>query len=232
MLLQARKFLNAIAFCFVILVAVLTLYHNLKFLSGRSDLGFLMTKGLHVRTSKIYLWAFYMHIYSGSVVLIAGLLQLWRSKSNLWLHRLLGRFYVIIILLATAPSGMIMSCFANGGIIPSASFLLLAVSWWWFTWIAWRSAIKHNLVEHEKYIIRSYALTLAAVTLRLYIFLIAWIFELKGEEVYIWVSVLCWVPNLMIVELMFFYRGSTGIIVKLLAFRAKNAAPTQNAQMK
>src|SRR3954469_1330248 len=58
-----------------------------------------------------YHWAFYLHIASGPVSLIVGLILLsdrFRQRFPKW-HRLLGRLQVVDVLLLVAPSGLCMA---------------------------------------------------------------------------------------------------------------------------
>jgi hypothetical protein len=63
-----------------------------------------------------------------------------------------------------------------------------------------------NFGLHREWMIRSYALCLAAVTLRLYLPLAA-LGGIPFEEAYPAIAWLCWVPNLVAAE-WFFVRGS------------------------
>ena len=142
------------------------------------------------------------HIVTGSIVLLAGVIQLSkkiRINAPVW-HRRLGKAYVIIILGITAPSGLIMSFYANGGLPAQAGFALLAVLWWYFTWTGWRAARSKRWDTHREFMIRSYALTFAAVTLRFYSFLFA-LFDLRGEFIYMIIVWLSWVPSLVVAEI-------------------------------
>jgi hypothetical protein len=49
------------------------------------------------------------------------------------LHKTFGKLYVILILLLSAPSGMVMALYANGGALTKLSFLILTPLWWYFT---------------------------------------------------------------------------------------------------
>jgi len=72
-------------------------------------------------------------------------------------------------------------------------------------WIAvnllgWRAAVQGRFVEHRRWMIRSWALTLAAVTLRLYLPLVM-VLDLPFLPCYRAISFLAWVPNLIVAEL-------------------------------
>ena len=57
-----------------------------------------------------------------------------------------------------------------------------------------------RFVEHRAWMIRSFALTFAAVTLRLYL-PVSFLLELNFADVYRATSFLSWVPNLLVAEL-------------------------------
>jgi len=194
-----------VVFILLTLLAVLfgcVLYwHNSVFVFDGPDHGFLLTKTEAVRYS-VYLPAFYIHIITGSIVLITGVFQLsqWiRERYPAW-HRASGRVYIFIILIFTAPSGLVMAAYANGGLAAGVGFALLALLWWFFTWKGFRNAIRKNLEAHREFMLRSYALTFAAVTLRLYSFLLA-LAGFRGESIYILIAWLSWVPSLMVMEI-------------------------------
>jgi hypothetical protein len=176
-------------------------WHNSVFILNGPDNGFLLTKSESVRYS-VYLPAFYIHIVTGSIVLIAGILQLSkgiRARYPTW-HRSAGKVYIFVLLIFTAPSGLVMSFYANGGISARSGFAVLAVLWWFFTWKGFRHAIRKQWHLHRAFMLRSYALTFAAVTLRLYSFFFA-LAGMRGESIYAMIVWLSWVPSLIVVEI-------------------------------
>lgn len=176
-------------------------YHNSVFVLDGPDYGFLLTKSEEVRYS-IYLPAFYIHIVTGSIVLITGVFQLskWiRSRYTAW-HRTAGKVYIFVILIFTAPSGLVMSLYANGGLAAGIGFALLAIFWWFFTLKGFQNAIHKHWDIHREFMMRSYALTFAAVTLRLYSFFFA-LAGFRGELIYILIAWLSWVPSLIVIEI-------------------------------
>ncbi|TAE80797.1 MAG: DUF2306 domain-containing protein [Bacteroidetes bacterium] len=174
---------------------------TIPYLSFETDIGFLLTKQavLHI---DIWYISFYTHITSSVIVLLLGCLQfvkLIRVKLP-HLHRNLGKFYIGFILGLSAPSGLIMGCYANGGIAAKLSFILTSLCWWIFTFKAYR-AIRFNQVQsHINFMIRSYALTLSALTLRCYVMLLPLVIQLHAKEMYTLVAWLSWVPNLLLAE--------------------------------
>jgi hypothetical protein len=61
-------------------------------------------------------------------------------------------------------------------------------------------ATQGRFIEHRAWMIRSFALTFAAVTLRLYLPLHL-LFQVHFDDAYRAISFLCWVPNLLVAEL-------------------------------
>jgi hypothetical protein len=60
---------------------------------------------------------------------------------------------------------------------------------------------KRDIMAHRQWMWRSYALTFAAITLRVYIYLTSWKINLGQPEAYATLAWLSWVPNLIAVEI-------------------------------
>lgn len=151
----------------------------------------------------IYLPALYTHIFTSGLILGIGLLGFsqWIRTQHLKWHQRLGKVYVGLILALSAPSALIMAIYAQGGLSIKSCFILLSILWWWFTWQAWTTILKKNILAHQSFMLRSYALTLSAVTLRWYSFLLGYFFNWYNLESYLWIAWLSWVPNLIVAEL-------------------------------
>ncbi|RYZ52872.1 MAG: DUF2306 domain-containing protein [Sphingobacteriales bacterium] len=121
------------------------------------------------------------------------------------LHRISGRIYVAVILLASGPTGLIMGYYGNGGMVAQTAFCLLAVLWMFFTWKGFATARVGNISAHRKWMYRSYALTLSAISLRLWKWLLVLLFEPRPMDVYQVVAWLGWVGNLVAAELILLY---------------------------
>lgn len=149
-----------------------------------------------------WLTAFYAHILGGGVALLLGWTQfLPRLRARrVALHRLLGKIYVAAILLFGATGGFVAALVANGGFPSALGFGSLAVLWFFSTLLAYRSILKKDIEQHKAWMIRSYALTFAAVTLRLWLPLFTAGFRLPFEQAYLAVAWFCWVPNLIVGE--------------------------------
>jgi hypothetical protein len=87
-------------------------------------------------------------------------------------------------------------------LIAVLGFSGLAVAWLFCTLKAYRSICQFEIEKHQQWMIRSYALTFAAVTLRLWIPLFQIFTPLDFISSYKIIAWLCWVPNLILVEWM------------------------------
>lgn len=114
-------------------------------------------------------------------------------------HRWVGRVYVAGCLVGGA-AGLILAPGSHAGPIASAGFGALAFIWINVTLMGWRAAMQGRFAEHRRWMIRSWALTLAAVTLRLYLPMVM-ILDLPFLPWYRAISFLAWVPNLVVAEL-------------------------------
>ena len=112
----------------------------------------------------------------------------------------MGYIYVINILLVTGPAGLLMSFYANGGITSKIAFVLLSFLWIYFTAVALFKAIKKQFIAHRIFMIRSFALTLSAVSLRCWKVLIATFTDMPLMDRYRLIAWLGWVLNLIIAE--------------------------------
>ena len=114
------------------------------------------------------------------------------------LHRWMGRTYVLAVL-AGGIAAFDLATMSQGGLPTHIGFGLLAVLWLGTTATAYRHIRAGQQVSHRRWMTRSYALTFAAVTLRIYLPL-SFAVGLDFEPAYQAISWLCWVPNLIVAE--------------------------------
>ena len=140
-------------------------------------------------------------------ILLSGFFQLYPGSQTKFpkAHRRIGYFYVMGILFFAAPGGLVMSLFIGRGPVVLSSFVVQTICWFVFTAIAFDRARKRMIDAHREWMWRSFALTFAAITLRVYIFIFSWKTDLSQPSAYAVLSWLSWVPNLVAVEL---YRRS------------------------
>jgi hypothetical protein len=116
----------------------------------------------------------------------------------------LGYAYVLNVLFITGPAGLIMSFYANGGIPSRIAFVLLSVLWMGFTAAAVYYAFKKKFLVHQMFMIRSYALTLSALTLRAWKVLLADFTDIRPMDRYRLIAWLGWGLNLIIAEVIIY----------------------------
>ncbi len=94
-----------------------------------------------------------------------------------------------------------LSLFATGGWVSSLGFMSLDVLWVATTLTAVRKIIAKDVQAHRVWMLRSYALTFSAVTLRI---LLAPLAILLGdfEVAFRIVAWACWIPNLLVIEVV------------------------------
>lgn len=167
----------------------------------RSDVAFLMIKQTEVNADSMYLPIFYMHVYTSIFILLFGFLAILRKNFGIAkLHRWTGSAYVVLLLLFAAPSGIYMGIYANGNVYSVVSFLILGILWWWTTFMAYRTARGGKFIKHKHWMWRSFALTLSAITLRMWKVVIVHLFHLPPMDTYQIIAWLGWLPNIILVE--------------------------------
>ncbi|MEM8635235.1 MAG: DUF2306 domain-containing protein [Pseudomonadota bacterium] len=120
-----------------------------------------------------------------------------RSKSVRW-HRWIGVTYCLCIWIS-AVTGVMLATANTRGIVAQMGFSGLGITWFTTTWLAYTTARAKDIVAHRRWMLRSYAVTLAVVSIRP-MFLIDVPFGLSADDWYRLVTWMCWVPNLLIAE--------------------------------
>lgn len=143
--------------------------------------------------------AFLTHVSCGITALVLGAIQfVTRLGARRQWHAAAGRIYVLACL-AGAVSGLIIAWFSFAGPVTTAGFTGLAVGWFVTTAVGFREIIAGRAASHRRWMVRSYALTLAAVTLRLML-PVPNMVGIDFVAAYQAISFLCWVPNLILAE--------------------------------
>ena len=208
---MARSFETVVPLRFLWLpglaIAAFTVLMGIKvwpYLGLEKGINFLTTKSEETNDSPLFRLGFYVHITSSLWVLAAGLVQFfpqWLGQRAPAWHRGLGKLYVGSILLLAAPSGLILALYANGGLASQVGFTMQCAVWFLATWQAYRMARQRNWPLHSEWMLRSYAVTLAAMSLRLESYLLYYVFDTRPIETYLTVTWLSWTGNLILVEI-------------------------------
>lgn len=144
-----------------------------------------------------------VHIVGGVFALATGPFQFSRRLRLRYvaLHRWLGRFYLIMVAMG-ATAGFRIALESFGGLPSHFGFGMLAVLWLITAAMAYRRALQRRWQSHREWMVRNFALTFAAVTLRLWLpFMAGWL-RIPFEPAYVTISWLCWVPNLLVAEVL------------------------------
>lgn len=145
--------------------------------------------------------AIYTHIFASALTLLLGPLQFMPILRARWprLHRITGRIYLGIGVLFGGLAALYMAQYAYGGLVSRAGFTLLSLVWLYTGVRAFLSIRQRDIAAHRRWMIRNYALALAAVTLRIGLgigFGLRMDFDIFYPAL-AWVS---WVPNLLVAE--------------------------------
>ena len=202
----ARYTLTGVCTLAILYFAWVMLGKVLPYFSFEHAIHFLGTKPDAVLDKRHFINAFYIHITSSMVVLVGGLFQFFPALVRHYpaAHRVLGKIYIATILLFAAPSGLILAFYANGGLPAKVGFTLQCIVWWALTFVAWREISKRRYQSHADMMIRSFAVTLAAMSLRTESYFMYYWFETKPIETYVTVTWLSWVGNLALAECLIY----------------------------
>ncbi|MDO3641707.1 DUF2306 domain-containing protein [Mucilaginibacter sp. L3T2-6] len=188
---------------FVLFAVAIGFYPAIYYFVDMHSKGLLSSKPKELLNSNIWYTLFYVHITTGGLAMLTG----WSQFSNrlrgryLNIHRFVGKVYVLSVLLSSC-AGLYIAFFASGGIVCVIGFGSLALLWFFTDIKAYTSIRKLQIDEHERWMIRNYALTFAAVTLRIWLPLATSIMRFDFTTSYRVISWLCWVPNLIVAELI------------------------------
>lgn len=179
----------------------LMLQITLEYIPLKADVSFLMIKQTEVEHRPEYLLFFYTHVYTSIFVLLFGFLAILRRDFGLKnFHRNAGKIYILLLLIFSAPAGIYMGIFANGGFLSKISFVILGCLWWLTTFKAYQLAKQKKFSLHKQWMWRSFALTLSAITLRMWKVIIVYLFHSNPMDVYQIIAWLGWVPNILLIE--------------------------------
>ncbi|KFF22422.1 DUF2306 domain-containing protein [Chryseobacterium sp. JM1] len=174
---------------------------TLEYIPFNPNVSFLMIKQTEVQDRPEYLSFFYTHVYTSIFVLFSGFLAILRKDFGIKnFHRNIGKVYIFLILILAAPSGIYMGFFANGGYLSKISFVILGSLWWFSTYKAYQSARQKKFKEHKQWMWRSFALSLSALTLRIWKVIIVYLFHPNPMDVYQIIAWLGWIPNILLIE--------------------------------
>jgi uncharacterized membrane protein len=146
----------------------------------------------------------YTHVFASVFALVLGPFQLSARLrgTHLALHRWMGRLYLGVGVLVGGLAGLFMAFHAFGGAVSRLGFGALALAWLYTGLRAWLAIRGRDIASHRRWMVRNFALTFAAVTLRLWL-PASVVSGIPFELAYPVIAWLCWLPNLVLAELLF-----------------------------
>lgn len=164
--------------------------------------------------------AFYLHIALAGVALVVGPFQFVGRLRRRFprAHRVMGRVYLGSVAIGGVAS-LVMAPFNSAGFVGFFGFGTLGVLWLITGWKAYRAIVWGDVATHQAWMIRNFALTYAAVTLRLWVGILITVqlttfggeFDDVWDNVYAAVPFLCFLPNLVVAEIMVRRRSLPGL---------------------
>lgn len=144
----------------------------------------------------------FAHTLFGPIALMLGLVNLlpaMRQRARWAAHRWVGRVYIVSCV-TLGVAGLSMAFHAAGGMFARVGFALLAVLTLATVLQAYRSIKARHVRQHREWMLRSYSLIFAAVTLRIWLPLLIIAYQGQFMPAYRWVAWVSWVPNILVVE--------------------------------
>jgi len=154
---------------------------------------------VHERFAQLPTFALF-HVLGAGVALLIGGFQFSSTLRNRYphIHRWVGRIYLTAVMLG-GIGGVATATQAGGGLVAQFGFALLGLVWLYSAAQAYLAIRSKRIAEHRVWMMRNFALTFAAVTLRLYLPLLG-AAGFEFEQSYPVVAWIAWVPNLIFVE--------------------------------
>lgn len=165
--------------------------------------------------------AFYAHIVAGGIALVLGPLQFWHGlrERRPRVHRWTGRTYLGAVGVA-GVAGLVIAPVNDAGLVGLFGFGSLAVLWLTTGCLGYRAIRRGDVASHRAWMMRNFALTYAAVALRIWLPLLLLVqlpfagagggeldFDAVFANAYAAVPFLCWLPNLVVAEWLIARRG-------------------------
>lgn len=142
----------------------------------------------------------YIHILTAIPPLFLGLIGFSAKirRSGGQTHKIIGTIYCVGIWVS-AVTGLLLATANTHGVLAKLGFATLAIAWFTITYVAYLEARRKNFPSHRQWMIRSFAITLAVVSVRP-MFIFGPPSGMDYDSYYQIVTWMCWVPNLLIAE--------------------------------
>jgi uncharacterized membrane protein len=190
----------------VFLCLAVALYASLYYLPA----SWVEVEGMRLLTNGFGPTLLALHAGAASFAIVLGPIQflpgLRRRRPRV--HHLIGRLYVTGCFLG-GLSGLGLAIGSTSGPLVTIGFGSMAIAWLYTTFRGIRAAIAGQFEIHRRWMVRSLAVTLAAVSLRIFlpVMLIAGV---ESSLAYLVISYACWIPNLVLAEIWLATRLTAG----------------------
>jgi len=191
--MRTRPFITLFFLAGAITMLIMSMHYFQHYLTG-------VLKNKTVSNDLWYHVALRIHIALGMIAMFTGPFQFiekFRTRSIKW-HKRLGYLYVTSVFLSSI-FGLIVAQFAMGGLISTLGFSILSILWFSSTFLAIKSIIKKDVINHKKWMIRSFALTFSSIPQRLML-LLAYTSYIEFMDVYRLSAWLSWIINLLLAQ--------------------------------
>lgn len=182
----------------IIALAILVGIIPITYLINGVNEGYLQLKSPEVLRSKTWWFFLYIHAISGGIAILIGWIQFSKKilQNRPKLHRFIGKTYFFSAI-PCSISGLYIGVYATGGFVAAAGFISVACIYFYTTLKGYLTIRKGQIVEHQNMMTYSYAVCLAAVSLRLST-PIAYLLGFEYVSSYTFIAWSAWIPNLMI----------------------------------
>lgn len=139
-----------------------------------------------------------MHFIGGGIAIIFGVLQFSSTlrQRYLVLHKTVGPIYFLAVICSGVAGLFLGMNVVEGGSTARSGFTLLAIFWLLTASFALMAIMRKDIALHRYWVTINFALTLAALSLRIQLPIGMALFEF--DTVYAFVAWSCWVPNIII----------------------------------
>ena len=172
---------------------------------------------LHNMTWRI---AFYLHLLGGAASILTGTALFFTDwiKPSSSTHKVLGKIYFISIMFIGGPTGLYLGFYAEAGYLATIGFIGMSAAWMFPTFMSVYKVTQGDVAGHHKWMIRSFALTLAGVTLRIMTPFGIHVLDWGYDTTFIITAYLPWMMNWGIAEMIIFIRRNA---IETLALKHK-----------
>lgn len=161
----------------------------------------------------------YAHMLGGAIASLIGPFQFVAAVRRRYprVHVWVGRVYLTLVA-SSALAGLYLAPGSYASNTFGIAFVLLALAWLFTGAKAWLTIRTGDVVAHRVWMIRNYALTYSAVTLRIQmpLLIVAGLSPIFALNVVGWT---CWVPTLIAVE-WWMRKASSSKSSRMVAFSA------------